>query len=417
MYTGHGDSRSTPERSWLVLVVHGSLPSPDYCQAQPTPSMARDTTSQWSAPISSYLLPRGDTLLYCLALFFIVSLLSQHLSRCSALSPHFEGFEADDDEEETPTGPSEITDLPIPPPVVTQSHFEETDRGPPEQSPPSVPPSPKPSPAAAFEYWDEDEFEGLPPPASDPLQPEPPSPTDASSQPSDPVPPSKPPPPRSYTVEIVSISFLIAFVLNYFTGKRENENIALAWAAKFATKDSIFEKNFSLLGTGDGNDAPLLLKEGQDVFKFYASGRRFCQGLLATMELKCRHDLIARIYNLIVPSRDTITFEVYMNDENMDQVLFAMARKKAAKTMQKEVKDLQRYASLMSTPTGRKWVAEDLAVVTESREAAGDLVTDAVLEQVTSSYANLILCIFMALSCSIALFSLSSRFMSSLDFI
>ncbi|KAK1571288.1 hypothetical protein Q3G72_014522 [Acer saccharum] len=36
------------------------------------------------------------------------------------------------------------------------------------------------------------------------------------------------------------------FLINYFTCKRENENLALAWAAKFATKDSIFEKNFSL---------------------------------------------------------------------------------------------------------------------------------------------------------------------------
>lgn len=101
------------------------------------------------------------------------------------------------------------------------------------------------------------------------------------------------------------------FALNYFTGKKENENIALSRASQFAAKDSIFEKNFSLLGIGDGgDDTPLLLKEGQTTFKFYASGRRYCQGLLATMELKSRHDLIARIYNMVVPSKDEITFEV-----------------------------------------------------------------------------------------------------------
>jgi hypothetical protein len=53
------------------------------------------------------------------------------------------------------------------------------------------------------------------------------------------------------------------FALNYFTGKKENENIALSWASQFAAKDSIFEKNFSLLGIGDGgDDTPLSLKEG-----------------------------------------------------------------------------------------------------------------------------------------------------------
>lgn len=179
------------------------------------------------------------------------------------------------------------------------------------------------------------------------------------------------------------MSFLIMFVINYFTGKRENENLALSWASKFATKDSIFEKNFSLLGVGEGDDSPLLLKEGQNVFKFYASGRRYCQGLLATMELKSRHDLLSRIYNMVVPCKDEISIEVYMNDDAMDHVVFALARKKMAKAMQKELRDLQRFAgSVVQPPNGRKWVAEELAVVSESKEVAGDLITEAVLEQV-----------------------------------
>lgn len=186
----------------------------------------------------------------------------------------------------------------------------------------------------------------------------------------------------SYTVEIVCVSFLIMFVINYFTGKKENEKLALAWASKFATKDSIFDKNFSLLGVGETDDSPLLLKEGQNVFKFYASGRRFCQGLLATMELKSRHDLISRLYNMVVPCKDEITFEVYMNDDAMDHVVVAVAKKKLAKTMQKETTDLQRFASLVSPPSGKKWIAEELAVVAESKEVAGDMLNETVLDQV-----------------------------------
>lgn len=345
--------------------------------------MARTNTALLPTPISSYLLPRGDTLLYCLALISIISLLGQELSRCSALSPQFEGFEAD--EEEDSSDSDLVTDLPLrtpapPPTTLTQSDFE-TDHGPP-QAPKSQPSDPSPKPSSSDYFWDEDEFEGLPvddaktPPGSSDA----PASSDTNPHPAESKLPSSPSP-RSYTVEIICVSFLIAFVFNYFSGKRENENIALTWAAKFATKDSIFDKNFSLLGTGDGKDTPLLLKEGQDVFKFYASGRRFCQGLLATMELRCRHDLIARIYNLIIPCKDTITFEVYMNDDAMDHVVFALAKKKAAKVMQKEVRDLQRYANLWSPPANRKWVADDLIVISESKEVAGDLITDAVLDQ------------------------------------
>lgn len=103
---------------------------------------------------------------------------------------------------------------------------------------------------------------------------------------------------------------------------------------------------------------------------------------MATMELKNRHDLISRLFSFVIPSKDEITFEVYMNDEAMDHVVFALAKKKAAKAMQKEVRDLQRFASLVSPPSGKKWVTDELTVISESKEVAGDLITEAVLDQV-----------------------------------
>ncbi|XVE94167.1 hypothetical protein REPUB_Repub01dG0258500 [Reevesia pubescens] len=300
-------------------------------------------------------------------------------------------FEAEDDDDAVEEEPLDHHSIRSPP--LTQSDSQpnpdpETQINPDPNPVPTSDPPPrsdlqKPSPTT-FEDWDEDEFEGLPvehPP------PEPPKVAE-NATPNDPDPKTTSKPQnamvskKSFTVEIICGFFLIVFIINYFTGKRENENLALAWAAKFATKGSIFEKNFSLLGVGEGEDSPLLLKEGQTVFKFYASGRRYCQGLLATMELKSRHDLISRLFNLVVPCKDEITFEVYMNDEAMDQVVFAMAKKKAAKGMQKEIRDLQRFAGLVANPTGRKWVAEELSVISESKEVAGDLITEAVLEQV-----------------------------------
>lgn len=85
---------------------------------------------------------------------------------------------------------------------------------------------------------------------------------------------------------------------------------------------------------------------------------------------------------MVVPCKDEISFEVYMNEEAMDHVVFAVAKKKAAKTMQKEVRDLQKFAGMVPVPSGKKWVSEDLAVISESKEVAGDLITEAVLEQV-----------------------------------
>lgn len=308
-----------------------------------------------------------QTLLLLLALISLFSL--------SFAIADFEGFEAEEFEYEEETNES------INSPASTsfsQSPAAETSQSAAEISSPN---GEKPNPSSTLELWDEEEFEGIPSQTPDP-RPDSPAPA------ADPAAPaaaeSGPSVPPSYAVEILCVSFLVAFAVNFFVGRRQNELIALCWASQFATKDSVFDRNFSLLGTGDGKeDAPLLLKEGVDVFKFYASGRRFCQGLLATMELRSRHDLIARLTDLLFGKKDVIAFEVVMNEDAMDHVVLAVARRKLARVVHKESRDLQRFGAMMTAgPAGRRWVAEDLAVVAESKEVAGDLVTDVVIDQV-----------------------------------
>ncbi|GMY17864.1 DUF1682 domain-containing protein, partial [Fagus crenata] len=137
-------------------------------------------------------------------------------------------------------------------PPLTQSDPEPTRLTPPDPNPDpnpnpgshsnshsssSDPPKPSTS-TSGFDYWDEDEFEGLPIIIED-------KPLDSETKPNQ---QQKPVGLKSFTVEIVCVTFLIMFLINYFTGKHENENLALAWVAKFATHDSIFDRNFSLLG-------------------------------------------------------------------------------------------------------------------------------------------------------------------------
>ncbi|KAE8726025.1 hypothetical protein F3Y22_tig00007895pilonHSYRG00059 [Hibiscus syriacus] len=261
--------------------------------------------------------------------FILLSLLITHLSFSHVLADsHFEGFDAEDDE----TVEEEIFDhhsIRSPPVTKSDSHplldLETQTHPDPNPIPASDPPSQsdiQKASTTSFEYWDEDEFEGLTveQPSSEPAK----DTENATPNDSDPKTTSNSQDAtvskKSFTVEIVCGSFLIVFLINYLSGKRENENLALAWAAKFATK--------------------------------------------------------------VVPCKDEITFEVYMNDEAMDQVIFAVAKKKAAKGMQKEVRDLQRFAVLIPNPIGRKWVVDELSVISESKEVAGDLITEAVLEQV-----------------------------------
>ena len=54
-----------------------------------------------------------------------------------------------------------------------------------------------------------------------------------------------------------------------------------------------------------------LLKESASKFKYYASGRRFVEGMLVTLDLRARQDIImGYLVNLLLPQDDLIDFEV-----------------------------------------------------------------------------------------------------------
>ncbi|KAK4424411.1 hypothetical protein Salat_1634500 [Sesamum alatum] len=262
--------------------------------------MAKRSSSSFLISPLSLFIPRGDAFLYLFGLLSLFSLLLHHLSASpTAAHPHFEGFDAEEDEDFALGDPKADDVVPPlrtpPPPISLSTPTSESHHGPPDsdqsqiQSPPSDK-STKPASTSAFEYWDEDEFEGIPQNLISSPENEGVPESDTPASESDPSLSSenldKDPKPdvkflkrlSSFSVEIVCVSFLIVFTINYFTGKRENENLALAWASKFATKDSIFDKNFSLLGVGETDDSPLLLPGREECFKFLRSGRRFCSG-------------------------------------------------------------------------------------------------------------------------------------------
>ncbi|VAH19525.1 unnamed protein product [Triticum turgidum subsp. durum] len=288
----------------------------------------------------------------------ILLLLAIHLSL--SLAAQFEGFDSDELPSAAAAGVASSDDddegldidLPPPPPITVSVSAPSPPVTTTTAANPNLTPNPTvtpPNPTPSLDFWDEDEFEGIPVPeaaaSGDSSAPAESAPSDPSAEEAAEAAPATPRGPaeliRAFAVEIACVSFLICFVLNYFTGKRQNEAIALAWATK-----------------------------------------------LATMEMRARHDLLSKLLELVFPRKDTITFEVVMNEDAMDHVMVAVARKKAAKAMQKEERDLQKFASVLaSAPAGKKWIADELAVVAESKEVAGDMITEAVLDQVLGEKA------------------------------
>ncbi len=61
----------------------------------------------------------------------------------------------------------------------------------------------------------------------------------------------------------------------------------------------------------EGEERVDLSKESASKFKYYASGRRFVEGMLVTLDLRARQDIImGYLLNMLLPQDDLIDFEV-----------------------------------------------------------------------------------------------------------
>mmetsp|Transcript_215 Transcript_215/g.1598 ORF Transcript_215/g.1598 Transcript_215/m.1598 type:complete len:412 (-) Transcript_215:1152-2387(-) len=181
--------------------------------------------------------------------------------------------------------------------------------------------------------------------------------------------------PKALYVEFGVIIYTFVAVMIYIRGKRHNLSVARAWTKKFLLGGGIVPKNFSRLDTGQEGEKAVLLKESPHEFKFYASGRRFCESMDGSIQLKVRQDVVSIFTSILYKTMDTVTMDVFMNDESMDDFVFAVGKRKFATKLHKEQKDLNEFASIIDIPAEQKmfWPEEGFCAVAEFKETFGGI--------------------------------------------
>ncbi|KAK9506244.1 hypothetical protein O3M35_008214 [Rhynocoris fuscipes] len=146
----------------------------------------------------------------------------------------------------------------------------------------------------------------------------------------------------SFYLEMLMISGLFVYFVNFFTGKSKNSKMASIW---FSTHKSILEDNFSLVGD-DGKmeiEHRGLIKESEHLYTLWCSGRTCCEGMLVELKFIKRQDLIAVIAQMMRPTVDQIHIKVEMGKEDMDSFVFCVANKKTAAKLAKDMADLSLF--------------------------------------------------------------------------
>jgi len=179
---------------------------------------------------------------------------------------------------------------------------------------------------------------------------------------------------QAFYLELITLVGILVYAANFFTGKSKNSKLATAW---FKSHKPLLEQHFSIVGDDGMSKEPqsgVLVKESESVYTLWCTGRQYCEGMLVELRLLKRHDLVSVISQMMRPKSETIKVTVYMDDEDMDNFVFALLPRKQASKYQKELQDLSFFCG--EKKSADRFNLPNHSVLTESGE-----VTDFILSQ------------------------------------
>lgn len=165
--------------------------------------------------------------------------------------------------------------------------------------------------------------------------------------------------------EILMSSILIIFILTCIIGKATNLKIANKWLEQ---NKKFFEDNYAHLGGNkeyNPKNTDLLIKESYNQYKFFASGRVFLSWMMVNIELKKRQDLLSMLSSIFLfGEKDKIIYEASLLPSTEIPVVFAICKKKEAKTLKRNYDELD----LFTEPDAPSYMNTNLVLLTESPE-------------------------------------------------
>jgi len=145
---------------------------------------------------------------------------------------------------------------------------------------------------------------------------------------------------QAFYMELLTILGIVVYAANFFTGKNKNSKLATSW---FKAHKPLLEQNFSIVGDDGMSSEPqvgVLVKESESVYTLWCTGRQYCEGMLVELRLLKRHDIVSVMSYMLKAKSEIIKITVYMDEEDMDNFVFALLPKKQASKYQKELQDL-----------------------------------------------------------------------------
>lgn len=134
------------------------------------------------------------------------------------------------------------------------------------------------------------------------------------------------------------------------------------------------------------------MKESENVFTLWCSGRMCCEGMLVELKMLKRQDLVAVISQMIRPAADQV--QVRVNLTETDPFVFCVAAKKTALKVAKDMADISVYCPERKS-LEKMGVTTAFHLMNEIGEASAALIDRRVIDAL-NKHGDLIDCIHVS---------------------
>ncbi|KAM3597143.1 uncharacterized protein V6R79_000516 [Siganus canaliculatus] len=190
---------------------------------------------------------------------------------------------------------------------------------------------------------------------------------------------------ESYYMEILMVTGLLAYIMNYIIGKNKNSRLAQSW---FSSHRELLESNFALVGDdGTSKEAVStgkLNQENEHIYNLWCSGRVCCEGMLIQLKFLKRQDLLNVLARMMRPACDQVQIKVTLNDEDMDTFVFAVGTKKAMAKLQKEMQDLSEFCGDKPKSGAKYGLPDSMAILSEMGEVTDGVMDNKMVHYITN---------------------------------
>lgn len=189
---------------------------------------------------------------------------------------------------------------------------------------------------------------------------------------------------HSYWIELLFVSGLVVYFINYTIGKGKNVNIVGQW---FSAHKSFLEENFALVGDDGKKESDSqtfgFIKESDSIYTLWCSGRTLVEGMLIELKLIKRQDLLSITMGLVKKTQDQVQIKVELSPGVMDTYVMAIASKKSVGKLFKELSDLKQYCINVTKADEKYNLPSGFSVLSEIPEATAAVIDSRIIAVLT----------------------------------